>query len=533
MFQRLKVWWNTRLLRSKSLKTKHRALEGLRKLGACGVAPLIAALHSSDQSVRDGAAKALGQLDDPSAVELLIAALKNVQRMERFDSNITTRIVAANALGQIGDPRAVEPLIAALMDSDYAVRKSAADALKMLGGSSANAVLHIFDMIEKHDFAGCVQAGAVALEPLVATFQDKRNNVQYAARALAQLGDARAVSPLIAALHSHDQGPLATESRVAAGDALVGLGACAVAPLIDELKHPSWNVRSHTAKLLGRLGDVRAFEPLSDALSDAESWVRDEAAEALGRLRDARAFEPLLAMLQDSCPRGQSVAARALGQLGDARAVNPLIAALKCTPRSVRSVRSAAAGALGYLGDARAFEPLIAALKDDDRSVRCVAAEALGKLGVARAFEPLIAFLGAGNDRDTQRSVADAVMTLLQSDTEGTISRAQLHAVVGLADIDVVFYDRVYKDSCGNFSCECRPDKLDLSDLRQLARQNLIRREAGAIDTAPGATTSRPERRTIQVTCSHCTKKFKTAAKHAGRQLRCPKCQTPIIIPMN
>ena len=62
------------------------------------------------------AAKALGQIGDTSAVEPLIAVLK--------DNIPNVRGAAAEALGQIGDQRAVEPLITALKDGDKKERKA-------------------------------------------------------------------------------------------------------------------------------------------------------------------------------------------------------------------------------------------------------------------------------------------------------------------------------------------------------------------------------------------------------------------------
>jgi HEAT repeat protein len=51
--------------------------------------------------VRQAAAEALGQIGDTSAVEPLIAALR--------DASLGVRRAAADALGQIGDRRALEP----------------------------------------------------------------------------------------------------------------------------------------------------------------------------------------------------------------------------------------------------------------------------------------------------------------------------------------------------------------------------------------------------------------------------------------
>ena len=53
------------------------------------------------------------------------------------DANYNVRAHAAKALDQIGDTRAVELLIAALGDEDYLVRQYAAQALGEIGGTRA------------------------------------------------------------------------------------------------------------------------------------------------------------------------------------------------------------------------------------------------------------------------------------------------------------------------------------------------------------------------------------------------------------
>jgi DNA repair photolyase len=84
---------------------------------------LIKALKYDDPNVRYDAAKALGRLGDPRAVEPLISALRDVCKS------------AAEALGKIGDSRAIEPLISVLEDKEsYRTfeRKAAAEALVAL-----------------------------------------------------------------------------------------------------------------------------------------------------------------------------------------------------------------------------------------------------------------------------------------------------------------------------------------------------------------------------------------------------------------
>jgi len=87
------------------------------------VSEFIAALldEYEDDDIHSAAARALGLIQDPRAVEPLINALK--------DKNKHVRYAAAVALGDIQDSRAVEPLIDALKDKDGYVRSAAEHAL--------------------------------------------------------------------------------------------------------------------------------------------------------------------------------------------------------------------------------------------------------------------------------------------------------------------------------------------------------------------------------------------------------------------
>jgi HEAT repeat protein len=195
-----------------------------------------------------------------------------------------------------------------------------------------------------------------------------------AARALGQVGDARAVEPLIATLKDSDR-----DVRCAAGEAL------------------------------GRARDARAVQPLIAALEDP--YVRWTAAKALGEVGDARAVGPLAASLKDKNADVCQAASDSLGQIA-APAVEPLIAVLKDSPRSVRQIAAEALDKIGWRPDrgqagaaywaakqqwdeciatgTPAVEPLTVALKDKDADVRWAASEALGKIWDARGVGPLI-----------------------------------------------------------------------------------------------------------------------------------------------
>lgn len=127
---------------------------------------LLEALGSGDEWVAEEAAMALGRIASPDAVPGLLGAL-GCQDRTGFLAEVTesigesanpshaalagaqlaldtgaVRAAAARALGSIGDPSAVEGLVAALRDEHLtAPREAAAEALESLGTPEALAAL--------------------------------------------------------------------------------------------------------------------------------------------------------------------------------------------------------------------------------------------------------------------------------------------------------------------------------------------------------------------------------------------------------
>ncbi len=217
-----------------------------------------------------------------------------------------------------------------------------------------------------------------AIEPLIHALNEKalyyslNDYTHYvrrkAAVALGELGDQRAIEPLIKSLIDEN-----SEVRLAASEALATLG------------EPGWKQfvtgSDNDVHQLAQSGDARALQMLNIALDTGDIT----AAEALGNLGDARALQWLYNAMQ----KGNFAAVIALGHIGDSRAFDPLLKALGDTNRKV-----AAAEALGKLGDLRAVEPLINTMRDWSDDICISAAKALGKLGDPRAVEPLINALG-------------------------------------------------------------------------------------------------------------------------------------------
>jgi HEAT repeat protein len=283
---------------------------------------------------------------------------------------------------------------------------------------------------------------------------------QRAAEVLGQLGDARAVEPLIEALRLDADASV----RAAAARSLGLLKALAAkATLLEALNDPDPDVggaaaqalaelgekgettdallaalrdsdpgkRADTAQALADLGDRRALEPLLElALLDPDELVRDRTIEAIKarwadqavdrlitRMREAPRGSVWSRMLGGGKPRNErdqllrlrQRAAEALGHLGQPRALDAMIEALKDVDRMVR--RAAAVG-LGKLGNVRALDSLVLALRDKERDVRSEAALALGMLGKARAVEPLIKAWQKERDGEVRLHLGQAAQKL-------------------------------------------------------------------------------------------------------------------------
>lgn len=83
--------------------------------------------------LRKRAAEALGYLGEKRAVDALVGALRDTDRLVRRE--------AVEALGKLGDARAVEPLLGLLRDREREVRLQTAKALAQLGQEKAKDLL--------------------------------------------------------------------------------------------------------------------------------------------------------------------------------------------------------------------------------------------------------------------------------------------------------------------------------------------------------------------------------------------------------
>jgi HEAT repeat protein/beta-lactamase regulating signal transducer with metallopeptidase domain len=306
------------------------------------VGALSASLRDRDAEVRKSAAEALGELDDPRAVDALMRAL-------RSDSDAGVRAMAAWALGQIEDPRAVPALGEALRDDSSAeVRAMAATALGEI--ESPEGVQYLRPALR--DSNDTVRANAVM--------------------ALGEIEDAAAVPALAEALRDAN-----VEIRRNAAWALGEIESpAAVEPLTGALRDGDLDVRRKVVWALGEIEDPRALPALVTALRDADAETRWTAAWAIGEIQpEGSAPAALIDAAGDSSVEVRKNVAWALGEIADPAAVPAL---RRLIQDANAEVRENAIEALTEIQAPSAYEALVQLLNHEDAEVRKAAAEALG-----------------------------------------------------------------------------------------------------------------------------------------------------------
>lgn len=346
-------------LRTEDRRAHTLVVDDLVKVGGAAVEPLLLALEDSNPNVRAGAARALGKIGDPRALDALIACL-------REDTSAEVRKSAVWAL-HMGDVRSVMPLIEALHDRDEWVRFGATIVLAKIGSP--------------------------AVLPLIRTTQrDRDPRVRaIAAETLGRIGDVRALEVLALGLKDPHEN-VWQQSAIALGRMA---DARAVRPLIHILLSPAVDLHTKAIKALGYIGDVRAVEPLIDQVyENGDRWVRLFAIEALGKISDLRSIEVLVdAALYDE---SQDVRIKAIVTLGELPYVlaQDALAVIAESEETNLNCHQTAVFELGKRGDERAFDGLVDMLfHSPSTDTRIYAALVLGEMGDTRAVTPLLSAL--------------------------------------------------------------------------------------------------------------------------------------------
>ena len=403
----------------------------------------IEALEDVDDATREEAARALAELGDPSAADVLFTALE--------DEYWAVRVHVGWALAKLGGDKAIEALITLFNDTIMEVQSEAVSAMASLGPV---AVPKLIACLKDDRWRIREQAAKTlgflkepdTVQPLMLVCRDRDGAVKSAAAAtLGCIGDARAVPVLIKLFK--DTSKIVRET---AGTALVYIGDAAIPALLDTLRDPHFVVRCHGVRALGgmttdyQMGrawtkDRRVVEALVGVLKDGDRAVREDATIALGIIGDPLAVEGLIEAMKDGAVKRHAIAS--LGMIGDARALPSVLNALKgkgiaqhgkptpgCIISEDQLIKEAAATALGHFLDPKVIPDLILLLKDI--VLRDYAASSLVLIGDA-AIEPLAAFL---HDPDASKVERESERVLAFASTRLTASSALKKTVLETLD---------------------------------------------------------------------------------------------------
>ena len=303
-------------------------------------------------------AYAMGRIEDPRAQPALLQMLQGPGKY--------SAAFAARGLGAIRDPAASEPLLAIVNapEAPLEVVVSAIRALASIGDRRAVAPL--------------VKLAADAADP----------NIRL--QAVSALGTLRAMDGLAIVqdlLTDHWPTMRAAALRAAASIDIENF----VLVLSGMEPDPQWSVRSALAEVLGTLSPDVALERVRSMLQDEDRRVIPAVLTALVGLKAPDAAALALAQLKEPDVVVRATAARIVGELKPAGGAEALREALALAEGDAAiDARAALLSALAAYGGAPATATVKEALADKDWAVRVHAADLLAKLDPAGDYRSAI-----------------------------------------------------------------------------------------------------------------------------------------------
>ncbi len=269
----------SKLVRQAALSALSRMAEGL-DIGLLGKL-----LEDPEIDVQNKAVEVLVRIKHPDTPKHLIGALKS--------ENEYSRRAAVEVLNEVGDSNAIKDLLGALKDDDWWVRSRATDALAKIGGPRVvDAVLELIKDPEESIRRAAIEIiNSTKDERAVKFLMEATSDPDWwvrerAADALAEIGDTRAVPALLGMLGSEAKSiPVALRAIAALGDHK------AIDPVAAVLSRPEKDIRIEAVRALARLADERhaagVMEKLNALTNDPEPEVKHAAERARDDL-DAR-----------------------------------------------------------------------------------------------------------------------------------------------------------------------------------------------------------------------------------------------------
>jgi len=316
---------------------------------------LLRQLESNIEKERKEAIWLLGKHKDPVAIEPLTNYLLK-------DENASVREIAAKALGDLGSKDATRFLCQALQDKSPGVRKQSVISLSRLNDNRA--VEHLENALKDPVIrVEAAQALGLLGKPtgIIEAIKDK--NSEIAARAAEAAGVIKSpeIGPALIEVLSGEEWKVRRNAAETLGKLRYGKS---VEPLIKILTaDESFEARSTAAEALGKIRDEKALDALINALNDPHWEVRKNVAEALGKLENSKAVSSLIKTLGDADWNTRCNALNALAQIKDSKAAPDIINSLR---DESKNVRCQAAKALAELWQNKAREPLTKHMAEEE-----------------------------------------------------------------------------------------------------------------------------------------------------------------------
>ena len=271
------------MLSDPMISIRRAAAKSVAKYGDKAIPLLAKEIQSSatDTIVLKQVALSLGLINSDKTTSMLTDMLAG--------DNILVREAAAKAMGYYPRAKAIPVLKKSLRDSDWRIRKAAANSLKNQKWTADNASDNAFFMAADHDWAGLIKQGESSLKALKLTLNDPAGWVRRSA--------------------------LETISAIKVPDDKM------LMKIVDD-KSPK--IRSAATLALGRAYSVKAEKKLIALLNDSDKQVQLAAINSLGRIKSRKAVPALLKLLKSKDRNIRTETVSALSMSGDKSVVPEL-----------------------------------------------------------------------------------------------------------------------------------------------------------------------------------------------------------------
>ncbi|WP_319586258.1 HEAT repeat domain-containing protein [uncultured Desulfobulbus sp.] len=285
-------------------------------------------LDDEEPSVRQAALNALATLSDNRAFEPLVNLLKiepkfepvlvgvNPQQYRDEDENRFARERAAKFLGILGNPSAIQPLVDALADPSTEI--NAAVALSRIGNDRG--IQHLLSMLDpshKKSYSLIIRTlGDIkdirAVKPLIKLLDSNEPlglSHHDVLNVLGSIGSDEAIDKLksIVAEGQHD----ALDAALALAKAGYDVGFDYLRSELESCSKPSWRVMHK----LRYINDQRAIDLMIDALNVNDDTYKIEAIQGLCGTDDSRVFGLLSGLLDDESRQVRLTAWRGINKI--------------------------------------------------------------------------------------------------------------------------------------------------------------------------------------------------------------------------